>query len=180
MAFGHKVSRKNPPPLFPGFSASSDPKSGYAAADAVSVAGPDVALPDPSDNEDYSSTAVAAHEKALVNALISSVRKTLKMEDVAEVVVDVAVRFGKHKPPQVAKAYPAYFDKFVYKDWEHLKRPFVVPKRSSVSRLNKATMIPVEESLSFKGPADRKAESVARAIFTIAGFGHSLGIPNAH
>lgn len=30
-------------------------------------------------------------------------------------------------------------------------------------------MVPVEESLAFKDPADRKAESVARNMFTIAG-----------
>lgn len=38
-------------------------------------------LPDLSDSEDDSSNPVAAHEKALVDALITSVREALKMED---------------------------------------------------------------------------------------------------
>lgn len=38
-----------------------------------------------------------------------------------------------------------------------------------VSRLNKETKIPVEGSPSFKDPADRRAEAVARSMFTVVG-----------
>lgn len=87
--------------------------------------------------------------------------------------------------------YLAYFDIFNYNNWECLKRPFMIPKGFSVpypfgvallkkwssptmvdppiSRLNKATIIPVEESPSFKDPVDRKAESIACTRFTIDG-----------
>lgn len=109
---------------------------------------------------------MAAREKALVDALIASVRETLKMEAAAAAVVEVEVPFGTHKLSRTAKVFPylSFFDKFVFKEWEHSKCPFAVPKcfavrypfeesllklwttppvaDTPVSRLNKATMIP--------------------------------------
>ena len=38
-----------------------------------------------------------------------------------------------------------------------------------VSRLNKATVIPVEDSPSFRDPVDRKAEALSRTMFSLAG-----------
>lgn len=58
--------------------------------------------------------------------------------------------------------YP--FEESLLKKWT--SPPVVDP---SVFRLNKATMIQVEGSSSFKDPADRKAEAVAWSMFTLAG-----------
>ena len=38
-----------------------------------------------------------------------------------------------------------------------------------MSRLNKATTLPVEGAPAFKDPADRRAEAVARSMFTVVG-----------
>lgn len=52
------------------------------------------------------SAAAVAHEKALVDALITSVRETLKMENASGATTEVSVPFGTHKPPFVAKVFP--------------------------------------------------------------------------
>ena len=38
-----------------------------------------------------------------------------------------------------------------------------------MSRLSKATTLPVEGAPAFKDPADRKVEAVARSMFTVVG-----------
>lgn len=105
-------------------------------------------------------------------ALITSVWETLKM-NTSGAAKKVAVPFCTHKPVHSAKVfpYPAYFVKFNHKDCKRPKHPFIVPKSFSVrypfeeallkkwfsppvmdppiSRMNKATMILVEESPSF-------------------------------
>ena len=38
-----------------------------------------------------------------------------------------------------------------------------------MSRLSKATTLPVEGAPAFKDPADKRVEAVARSLFTVAG-----------
>lgn len=89
---------------------------------------------DPSDSEEESYSSVSAQEKAIVGALITAVRDTLKIEDTAGASADVSVPFGSHKLVHTAKVFPylTYFDKFIYREWERPQHAFSVPRRLAV------------------------------------------------
>ncbi|XP_018421650.1 PREDICTED: leucine-rich PPR motif-containing protein, mitochondrial [Nanorana parkeri] len=103
-----------------------------------------------SGSEDESGTALMVQERELVTALVGAVRETLKIEETPS-----------------SSALPS---------WKRPSKSFTVPKRflskwstppavdPPVSRLNKATVIPVEDSPSFRDPSDRKAEAVAHSV----------------
>lgn len=125
VAYGCKGGKKCPLPP-PSSGENSDPDSGPAVACGPCLDGLDDAAPDLSDSEEESS--VLPHEKALVGALITAVRDTLKIEDTAGASAEVSVPFLSHKLVRTAKVFPylAYFYKFIYKDWEPPQRSFSV------------------------------------------------------
>lgn len=86
-------------------------------------------LPDQSNSGDDPSAAAAAHEKALVDALVISVHETLKMEDAAE--ADGAIPIGICKPACMEKVFSFSLLSYLticLQVWEHPKLPLVVPK----------------------------------------------------
>lgn len=105
VACGRKVGKKLLiPPLSSG--EDSDPDSGSAVVGDPCPEGSDDVARDPSDSVEESSESVAAHEKALVGALIAAVRDTLKIEDPVGPSEEVSVPFGSQKPARTAKVFP--------------------------------------------------------------------------
>lgn len=104
---------------------------------------------------------------------------TLKIDDPEGATEEeVSVPFGSHKPALAAAVFLLIvLVHIIYKDWESPQRSFSVPRHflvcypfeenllktwsfppvvdPPVSRLNKATMILVKGSSSFKDPTDR-------------------------
>lgn len=83
-----------------------------------------------SDSEVESCAFVFVEEKALAIALITSVRETLKIEDITGAADDVSVPFGMYRRDLLRFFLTPH--KFIYKDWEHLKCPFAVWKRFAI------------------------------------------------
>ena len=95
------------------------------------------------DSEDDS--AAESADKEFVGALITAVRETLKLEDVAETPA-VSVPFGFRKPPRTAKVFPCvpYLDNLLYKEWDTPQKVFTVHKSF-------ATRYPLEDFLKKVG-----------------------------
>lgn len=110
----------------------SEPDSGPAVAGGSCLDGSDDASPDLSDSEEESSSSVAA-QKALVEALMA-VRDTLKNGGYGWGISRGACTFWVSQADPHPKVFPylAYFDKFIYKDWECPQRSFSAPRRFAV------------------------------------------------
>ena len=185
-------SRKRPPPT-PILSDSSDSDSEMVAA----VAGPSARAVTsgkaPSDSEEDVSSPVIIQEEALVDALVVAVQETLKLEVLPAEATETEIPFGTNKPIKTVKVFPVpkCFGNKIKGEWEHSKRTFTISKRIArrypfeesiikkwtvppvvdppISRLNKATVIPVEDTSSLKDPVDRKMEAESRTIFSLIG-----------
>ena len=116
---------------------ASDADSDQAAVASGSVASEDADLVRMDSGDD--SVVESAADKEFIGALISAVRDTLNIEDVAETPA-VSVPFGFRKPPRAAKVFPCvpYLDSLMYKEWDSPQKVFTVPKHF-------ATRYPLEE-----------------------------------